>query len=250
MASPQKENGYTPIAHEIIEALVRVKMSGSEWQYVMCVFRKTYGWNKKEDWCTNSQIVVMTGMGKERVSEAKSRLVARNIVTENRNKISFQKDYSKWKELRKSVSKVTDFRISELRKSVHTKETITKDKIGDKSPESMGWKQYNENAHSDDIPSIGDDGEIEKPKEKPKRHYKEVYELFKTLGPIPLNWNVNTTQQKCAENLYTERGVENIKNALEYYKEHKGEEYLPEINSPHDLDTKWSKLYSFKKKNG
>lgn len=128
MASPQKENGFTPIANEIVEHLVYVKMSGTEWQYVMCIFRKTYGWNKKEDWVTNSQIVAMTGLKKERVSEAKSRLLARNIVTENRNKISIQKDWEKWVELRKSVTIVTEKRNSLLRKSVHTKETNTKEK--------------------------------------------------------------------------------------------------------------------------
>lgn len=127
MASPQLENGYTKIAHEIIEHLVTVKMSGTEWQYVMSIIRKTYGWGKKEDWVTNSQIVEMTGLKKERVSEAKGRLIARNIVTENRNKISIQKDWEKWRELRKSVTKITEKRNSLLRKSVHTIDTNTKD---------------------------------------------------------------------------------------------------------------------------
>lgn len=147
MASPQKENGFIPIANEIVEHLVSVKMSGTEWQYVMCLFRKTYGWNKTEDWITNSQIVVMTGLKKERVSEAKSRLIARNIVTEKRNKISFQKDWEQWKELRKSVLIVTEKRISLLRKSVHTKDTNTKDKRVPDSNESdlsiKGKKMYN-----------------------------------------------------------------------------------------------------------
>jgi len=88
MASPQLENGYTRVANELLEALMTVQMSGSEWQYVMCVFRKTYGYNKKEDWVTNTQIMKMTGLRKERVSEAKSRLLNKKIVTENRNKIS------------------------------------------------------------------------------------------------------------------------------------------------------------------
>lgn len=116
----------------------------------------------------------------------------------------------------------------------------------------MSWKKpYNENQHSDDLPSIDmDSGEGVKPQEKKKRHYKEVYELFRVLGPVPLNWTVNTTVQKCADNLYTERGLEQIKTALQFYLEHKHLEYIPEITSPYDLDSKWKKLLSFKKKNG
>lgn len=146
MASPQKENGYTPIANEIVEHLVSVKMSGTEWQYVMCVFRKTYGWSKKEDWVTNSQIVQMTGLKKERVSEAKSRLLARNIVTENRNKISIQKNWEEWIELRKSVSLDTEKRnksygkaYTQKKKATNTKESplnaeLTKKKMNTYHP--------------------------------------------------------------------------------------------------------------------
>jgi len=43
MASPQRENGYTGVANEILEALARVQMSGHEWRIVMALFRETYG---------------------------------------------------------------------------------------------------------------------------------------------------------------------------------------------------------------
>lgn len=116
----------------------------------------------------------------------------------------------------------------------------------------MGWKQYNENAHADDeLPSIGDDGEIEKKTEKVKRTYKPVYAIFEeVLGKQPNNWGVNVVQQKCAENLFVERGVVAIKNALIFYKEHKDDEYCPQITSPYDLDSKWTKLATFKQKHG
>lgn len=151
MASPQKENGFTPIAHEIIEHLACVRMSGTEWQYVMCVFRKTYGWGKKEDWVTNTQVMEMTGLCKERVSEAKANLVRRNIVTENRNKISIQKDWEKWVELRKNVTNSYGKTYRELRKNVTTIDTTTIDtNISDKSQKDMPIKKYDERNHSDD----------------------------------------------------------------------------------------------------
>ena len=143
----------------------------------------------------------------------------------------------------------------------NTTDTINKNDKNDKllgeekssqlSKKDMGWKHYNENEHSDDIPSIGDNGEIVKPKEKEKRHYKEVYEVFKKiLGVSPLNWTVNVTQQKSAENLYTERGVEQIEKALLFYNEYKDVEFCPHVTTPYDLDSKWSKLNKFKKQNG
>lgn len=104
-----------------------------------------------------------------------------------------------------------------------------------------------------DIPTIGDDGEIEKPKEKVKKHYKEVYKIFnEVLGKdIPNNWLVNKTQMICAENLYTERGLVQVEKALLFFVENKDLEFCPQITSPYDLDAKWSKLNQFmKKQNG
>lgn len=84
---------------------------------------------------------------------------------------------------------------------------------------------------------------------KVKRNYKQVYKIFKeVLGmEIPLNWTVNTTQQKCADNLFTERGEKEIQKALEKYLTVKDQEFCPQISSPHDLDSKWDKLQSVKK---
>lgn len=131
--------------------------------------------------------------------------------------------------------------------------------LGDESPKDMSWKKpYNENQHSDDEVVIdADSGEEVKPKEKEKKHYKEVYDIFEAiLGKKPNNWLVNRTQMQCAENLYTERGVVQITKALQSYKEAKENltedilEFMPQITSPYDLDSKWSKLHQFIKKHG
>ena len=256
MSSPQKENGYTPIANELLDALCRLHLSGSEWSYLHALIRKTYGFNKKEDWVTNSQICTLTGMRKERVSEAKRSLINKNIVTEKRNKISIQKDYEKWQELRKSVTKVTEKRNSELRISVHTKDTITKDnncetKVSRKK-DIMGWQAKNSD-NDDDLPSVDlESGEVvtEKPK-KVKREYKQVYAMFnKFLGKeIPPNWMLNRTQMQAADNLWKVKGREKIEMMLSFYLENKEHEYCPRILSPYDLDSKWEELKDFKKRN-
>lgn len=181
MASPQKENGYSQIANELLEALCYLHLSGNEWSYIHALIRKTYGYHKKEDWVTNSQIGEMTGMRKERVSEAKRSLIAKGIVTVFRNKLSIQKDYTKWEELRKTVSLVTENRNKSYGKpyTQKIKETITKDNIKTSvltiEKNDMAWKQYNENKHSDDLPVVdSESGEVVDPDAQEKSKNKEL----------------------------------------------------------------------------
>ena len=103
--NPQKENGFVALANEIVEALSRFNLSPYEWRVLMVVFRKTYGYNKKEDWIATSQIVSATGMHKAHVSRAKSKLIARRIVIQTGNKVSFNKFYSQWLQLPKQVTR-------------------------------------------------------------------------------------------------------------------------------------------------
>ena len=223
MASPQLENGYTRLANETLEALSTVQMSGSEWQFIMCLFRKTYGFNKKEDWITGSQIVVMTGLKKERVSEAKKKLLERKIVTEKRNKISFQKDYEQWKVLRKSVTIVTEKRNKVLRKSVNTidnKETITKDTsketLLDKKLVSMK-KEYN---------PLG----------------AEIIKGFETVDPKNKTYYGNTTQRGACDFLIEEYGLQEVLTRILVLPKTNGTPYFPSITTPVQLRDKWVQL--------
>lgn len=78
-----------------------------------------------------------------------------------------------------------------------------------------------------------------KPNTRKYPHSKEVFSLW---GSYPKNWGTNTTQLRAAENLYADKGIEEIKNALEWYKLLKKKEFCPSIDSPYDLDSKWEKL--------
>ena len=102
--NPQLENGYTKIANEIIDQLCRIKLSSYQMRVLLFVFRKTYGYNKKEDWISVSQIEEATGIYKAHVSRAKKELLQRKIVTSNGNKIAFQKDSRLWCELPRMVT--------------------------------------------------------------------------------------------------------------------------------------------------
>lgn len=103
-----------------------------------------------------------------------------------------------------------------------------------------------------DIPSVANAPRIEvrteaeedtKPKKPAKYpHSKEVFGLW---GKYPKNWLLNTTQLRAAENLYEERGMEDIAAAIKWYNKHKNDDFCPQITSPYDLDSKWEKLGAF-----
>src|SRR3990167_2744883 len=61
MASPQLENGYIKIANEIFDALIGTVTIPSEVRRIAdFVLRKTYGFNKKEDLISLSQLALAT----------------------------------------------------------------------------------------------------------------------------------------------------------------------------------------------
>ena len=99
MANPQKENGHVDIANEIVEALAKTYLSSYESQILWAIFRKTYGWHKKEDWITGTQLSGMTDIAKSHISRTLKGLARRNIIVRNGKKISFQKDYEQWEKL-------------------------------------------------------------------------------------------------------------------------------------------------------
>ena len=110
MANPQAEDGHIDIANEIAEALAKTNLSAYQSRILWVIWRKTYGYHKKSDWISNSQMVELTGISKGHVSRTLKELTLRNIVThsgnkvtDSGNKIAFNKDYSQWRELPKGA---------------------------------------------------------------------------------------------------------------------------------------------------
>ena len=108
MASPQKENGYTPIANEIMESLYLINLSPYEWRILVFIFRKTYGWKKPQDIISLSQFCEALKLQRPHICRSVKKLLRRNIITQTGNgyhvTYSFQKDYSQWKPLPNQVT--------------------------------------------------------------------------------------------------------------------------------------------------
>jgi phage replication O-like protein O len=104
MANPQREDGHVDIANEIVEALAKIHLSSYESQILWVIFRKTYGWHKKEDWITNTQIADMTRIAEPHVSRTIKILIQKNIIIRSGKRLAFQKDYDQWEKLPKGVT--------------------------------------------------------------------------------------------------------------------------------------------------
>ena len=85
VASPQKENGYTPIANKILDALMKYRIPGEKIQVLHCIFRMTYGYNRKEVELSNNQIAEMTGLKRQNVVRSLSWLESKRILCRIKN---------------------------------------------------------------------------------------------------------------------------------------------------------------------
>lgn len=260
MANPQKENGYTAIADEILEALSRRQLSGYEWRCLILIVRKTYGFHKKEDWIALSQFIDGTGIGKSHVCRALRMLVAQNIVTKGgtpkQPRYSFQKDYDRWKNLedgkRKHSPNITKGGTQSLPKGApeivtkggnegvpkgvirgvpkgaHTKDSITKDTI---------TRDIADEPSDDDSPSHGSEGTA----------VADIIDVFVKGGNKNLRFG-NITQRESCKRLIAEHGIKTVLTRARYAVSVQTERYAPNITTPLELEQKMHKLETYYKR--
>ena len=113
MANVQKEHGFTPIANELMEALSKTKLNGTQYRILLTILRSTYGYNKKSHQMSDSYISKATGINQRQINREIQSLIKMNIVrlydagnyTQGRV-IGIQKDYTVWKTLDKKNTTV------------------------------------------------------------------------------------------------------------------------------------------------
>jgi len=118
MAKPQLENGHTQIANELLEQLAKLYLPPNQWQVLLFIIRKTYGFRKKVDYIASPQIIAGTGLGKQVISRALIKLQDRNIIIRQKKNIGIQKDWERWKSAElltigtKSAEQLTSAKVS------------------------------------------------------------------------------------------------------------------------------------------
>lgn len=95
-ASPQVQNGYSPIANELLDAMLRARFNGYQWAWVMWVVRNCYGWSRKSAAFTIAGVARSMGMDRRGMARALWGLVEAKILIVSGSQITIQKDYTMW----------------------------------------------------------------------------------------------------------------------------------------------------------
>jgi phage replication O-like protein O len=100
MAGPQVEDGYMPIANELLEAILRYPFGKRHLKVLLALMRKTYGYRKKADELSATQIANMTGIPRQHVAQALVELSRMRVVLKqdgkHANSLSINKNYGQW----------------------------------------------------------------------------------------------------------------------------------------------------------
>lgn len=109
MASPDIKNGYTSIANELLDALILFDLTKRQYKVLLAIIRKTYGWNRKTDDISSSQIAEMTGLTSTHCRATTRELSAIGIIEVNKGRygqmITLVKDYETWGGLKQARPK-------------------------------------------------------------------------------------------------------------------------------------------------
>lgn len=80
VASPQLENGYTPIANELLEAVYLADLNATQLKIVLFIMRYTYGFSRKQHTLSVSFIANGTGISRRYITSELQKLIDANIV--------------------------------------------------------------------------------------------------------------------------------------------------------------------------
>lgn len=98
--SPQLEDGYLRIANELLDKIIRFDFSKRQYQVLLFIIRKTYGYRKKVDQISYSQIEAATGLDHSAAVKTVSELVAMHVVSKQHGQhaqvIGINKNYLEW----------------------------------------------------------------------------------------------------------------------------------------------------------
>lgn len=246
MASPQPDK-FTKISNEILEVLPLVKWTVAERAILDVVIRKTYGYNKKVDWISNSQFVQCTGMYKQHTSTVVKGLISKNVLHKIGKKIGIQKDYEGWKvEWRLSYTDVTQS-YTDVTNVIYrrtTKEDNIQKTLPEQSSEELKVNQDNMafQKYSDDYEEevqVDPDYKPVKPKKKQgvSDDIQAVFDLFD--NPAKVTWRLRELERVAAQALFETYGLgtleKRIKRIQSEKKKNEGDPYFPLVTTPSQL---------------
>lgn len=152
--NPQLEDGHTRIANELLDAIVSFDFSKRQYKVVLFVLRKTYGWNKKADVMSLSQIMEGTGLDRANCSRTMAELSDMKVLLKQQqyagNLVEFNKKYKQWvglpnqQPVAKTATKVLPKRQFAVAEIATTKDTTKRQLNTDIAQLAFDecWKEY------------------------------------------------------------------------------------------------------------
>lgn len=231
MASPQKENGYTSIANELMEAFARTPSIGSEaFQVLMLLLRRSYGYQKKEAEMSISFIAAGTGLKRRSVSRAIERLVSKRLIVRSESTVTINKNYDEWVVSKRTPPVQTDTPpLSKRRTRVVSKRTPNKERVKE-TPEKEILATPSGVA------------------EKKPNDVNKILEAFQMKINPTTNYG-NKTQRAAIQYLLTLMGSEKLLRTIDYLASIQNEQFAPIITTPYQLKEKLSQLTVYFNKN-
>lgn len=98
MVSPQKENGYTPVANEILDAVLSRKFSKRQDRILNIIWRFSYGCSKKKAYIDQMQDFNMYGIASTVIAKELQALEMLKVLSVDwdAGEVAFNKNYDTW----------------------------------------------------------------------------------------------------------------------------------------------------------
>ncbi|TYD05508.1 replication protein [Enterobacter sp. Z1] len=132
------EDGYTRLANALYDELIGADLTKNQSKVAHAICRKTYGFGKKLDRISDSQLAQLTRLPRQKVNKAKNELIAMKVILREGSQIGPNKNITEWNiegchysgdNVTALVTKGVTKTVTSLSpKQSHTKETITKEK--------------------------------------------------------------------------------------------------------------------------
>lgn len=137
---------FTRIPNDVLEEAIGNKAMCARARVFMAILRKTYGWNKKEDWIALSQFEKMTGISKANICRTLRQLTSLKIIIKSDNKYRINHIGKTWESLSnmtkkkpiiKSDKPLCQNRQFPLSDMTPTKDTLTKNTFLQKKDKTL-----------------------------------------------------------------------------------------------------------------
>jgi len=103
LSNPQIEDGYTRIANEIMENVYAWDFNGTQLKIILCLWRYTYGFQRKEHCLSESFLAKAVGRHRKQVGQELTRLIDMGVIKvispatfSEPRVISFNKRFEEW----------------------------------------------------------------------------------------------------------------------------------------------------------